>query len=122
MWKSIGGLARCQEVNQEIASFVDVMIGNEEDFTVCLGFKVEGADENLAHIEIDSFKRMIEQAVAKYPEFPGDGDNAAGRQERYHQRLGRGSLARGTIFANRVRTPAWRSWTASEAATVSPRG
>ncbi len=69
LWKSIGGLARCQEVNQEIASFVDVMIGNEEDFTACLGFEVEGADANLAHIEIDSFKRMIEQALARYPNF-----------------------------------------------------
>ena len=45
------------------------MIGNEEDFTACLGFHVKGADENLSTIEIDSFKRMIEQAVAKYPNF-----------------------------------------------------
>ena len=69
LWKSIGGQKRCQEVNQEIAGFVDVMIGNEEDFTACLGFQVEGADEHLTHIELDSFQRMIEQAVAKYPNF-----------------------------------------------------
>ena len=45
LWKSIGGQKRAQEVNREIARHVDVMIGNEEDFTACLGFHVEGADE-----------------------------------------------------------------------------
>ena len=42
LWKSIGGLKKAQEVNREIAKYVDVMIGNEEDFTACLGFEVEG--------------------------------------------------------------------------------
>src|SRR5215470_16852781 len=46
LWKSIGGEKRAQEVNREIAKHVDVMLGNEEDFTACLGFKVEGADEH----------------------------------------------------------------------------
>ena len=34
---------RATEVNRELARYVDVMIGNEEDFTACLGFQVEGA-------------------------------------------------------------------------------
>ena len=46
--KSIGGQDRAQEVNREIAKYVDVMIGNEEDFTACLGFEVEGVDENIS--------------------------------------------------------------------------
>lgn len=69
LWKSIGGKARCQEVNREIARYVDVMIGNEEDFTACLGFEVEGVDENISEIELDSFKAMIERAVAEFPNF-----------------------------------------------------
>jgi len=69
LWKSIGGQARAQEVNREIARYVDVMIGNEEDFTACLGFEVEGVDANLTNLETDSFKRMIEKAVAAYPNF-----------------------------------------------------
>lgn len=69
LWKSIGGLKRAQEVNREIARYVDVMIGNEEDFTACLGFEVEGVDENISHIEVDAFKRMIEQAVKEFPNF-----------------------------------------------------
>lgn len=69
LWKSIGGKAKAQEVNREIARHVDVMIGNEEDFTACLGFEVEGVDENISSIEIDQFKKMIEVAVAEFPNF-----------------------------------------------------
>ena len=69
LWKSIGGQKRAQEVNREIAKYVDVMIGNEEDFTACLGFHVEGADENLLHIDVTAFKKMIETAVKEYPNF-----------------------------------------------------
>jgi 2-dehydro-3-deoxygluconokinase len=69
LWKSIGGLAKAQEVNREIAKHVDVMIGNEEDFTASLGFKVKGADEKLSHIDTSAFKAMIETAVKAFPNF-----------------------------------------------------
>ncbi|MBP7948857.1 MAG: sugar kinase [Verrucomicrobiales bacterium] len=69
LWKSIGGQKRAQEVNREIARHVDVMIGNEEDFTACLGFQVEGADEHLLDIDVSAFKKMIESAVREYPNF-----------------------------------------------------
>src|SRR5205814_1812315 len=48
LWKSIGGLPRAQEVNRQLAPLVDVMLGNEEDFTAALGFEVEGVDEDLS--------------------------------------------------------------------------
>ena len=69
LWKSIGGHAKAQEVNRNIAKNVDVMIGNEEDFTACLGFEVEGVDENISSIEVDSFKNMINTAVKDFPNF-----------------------------------------------------
>ena len=69
LWKSIGGPKRAQEVNREIARHVDVMIGNEEDFTACLGFRIEGADDNLQHLDVSAFKRMIATAVQAYPNF-----------------------------------------------------
>jgi 2-dehydro-3-deoxygluconokinase len=69
LWKSIGGQKRAQEVNREIGRHVDVMIGNEEDFTACLGFRVEGADEHLLRIDVTAFKKMIEAAVKAYPNF-----------------------------------------------------
>jgi 2-dehydro-3-deoxygluconokinase len=69
LWKAIGGQKRAQEVNRRIAKSVDVMIGNEEDFTACLGFEVEGADENLSEIDVGSFKRMLEKATREFPNF-----------------------------------------------------
>ena len=67
LWKSIGGQARAQQVNQALAGSVDVMIGNEEDFTAALGFAVEGADANLTHLPIEGFESMIAQVVKTYP-------------------------------------------------------
>ena len=69
MWSAIGGIKKAQEVNKEIASYVDVMIGNEEDFTACLGFKIEGNDENLKKLNIDGYKKMIGEAAKTYPNF-----------------------------------------------------
>lgn len=69
LWKSIGGLKKAQEVNREIARHVDVMIGNEEDFTASLGFEVRGADASLSSIETGAFKAMIEEAARAYPNF-----------------------------------------------------
>ena len=69
MWKDIGGLAKAQEVNKKIAQYVDVMIGNEEDFTACLGFEIEGNDENLKSLNIDGYKKMINEAAKVYPNF-----------------------------------------------------
>src|SRR5207249_1626113 len=48
---------------------VDVMLGNEEDFTACLGFEVEGVDESHSKLEIENFRRMIEQATEQFPNF-----------------------------------------------------
>src|SRR5580693_3375379 len=69
LWKSIGGQKKAREVNREIAKYVDVMIGNEEDFTASLGFEVKGADASLSHLETEAFKRMIEKVVAEYENF-----------------------------------------------------
>ena len=69
LWKSIGGKARAQEVNREIAPLVDVMLGNEEDFTACLGFEVEGLDEHHSKLDIKNFRRMIERATSEFPNF-----------------------------------------------------
>ncbi len=67
LWKSIGGRERAQEVNRVLAGYVDVMLGNEEDFTSALGFEVEGLDANLSKLDPDSFRRMIQGVIAAYP-------------------------------------------------------
>ena len=69
MWNAIGGIKKAQEVNKEIAKYVDVMIGNEEDFTACLGLEIEGNDKDLKELNVDGYKKMIEKAVKIYPNF-----------------------------------------------------
>ena len=69
LWNFIGGKARAQEVNKEIAKYIDVMIGNEEDFTACLGFEVEGNDANLKELNLEGYKKMINKAAQTYPNF-----------------------------------------------------
>ncbi len=69
MWSAIGGLEKCREVNREVAKYVDVMIGNEEDFTACLGLEVEGNDENLSALNLDGYYKMVRTAAKVYPNF-----------------------------------------------------
>ncbi len=69
LWEDYGGQPACQKTNRAIAPLVDVMIGNEEDFTACLGLHVEGVDENLADLPIEGFSKMIDQAVSEFPNF-----------------------------------------------------
>jgi 2-dehydro-3-deoxygluconokinase len=67
LWKAIGGKSKAQEVNRRLAPLVDVMIGNEEDFTAALGFAVSGLDEQHSTLEAAGFKKMIETIVKEYP-------------------------------------------------------
>jgi 2-dehydro-3-deoxygluconokinase len=69
LWKSIGGQARARAVNRELAPHVDVMLGNEEDFTAALGFEVAGLDEHLSALDPANFAAMIGAAVAAFPNF-----------------------------------------------------
>lgn len=69
MWSAIGGIGKAQEVNKEIAKYVDVMIGNEEDFTACLGLQIEGNEAGLKKLDIGGYKDMIGEAVRTYPNF-----------------------------------------------------
>ena len=78
LWKGIGGEARAQEVNKRLASLVDVMIGNEEDFTASLGFEVEGVDEHLTDLDTTAFRAMIAKASAAYPNFQAIGTTLRG--------------------------------------------
>ena len=67
LWKAVGGQPRAQQVNRAIAPFIDVMIGNEEDFTAALGFTVPGLDTNLTDLDTAAFAAMIDQVQATYP-------------------------------------------------------
>ncbi|OHB52811.1 MAG: sugar kinase [Planctomycetes bacterium GWF2_42_9] len=69
LWKSIGGQKKAQEVNRKLAPYIDVMMGNEEDFTACLGLEVSGMDKHLSKLDPSNFKKMILEAVKQFPNF-----------------------------------------------------
>lgn len=69
LWQAIGGVERAREVNLRLAQHVDVMLGNEEDFTACLGLEVEGVDEHLTALDTSAFRAMIERAATAFPNF-----------------------------------------------------
>jgi 2-dehydro-3-deoxygluconokinase len=68
IWKAIGGQARAREVNQRLAPLVDVMLGNEEDFTACLGFEVPDTDIHAGAVQAHNFRQMIGEVAVAYPQ------------------------------------------------------
>ena len=62
-----GREAELKEAFHEIASVSDILIGNEEDFQLCLGFAGPEAGGKELSSKIDRFKAMIDQVRAKYP-------------------------------------------------------
>jgi 2-dehydro-3-deoxygluconokinase len=67
LWKSLGGKKHAQEVNRRLAPQVNVMLGNEEDFSAALGYEIPGMDENFSNFAVDGFKKMITEVVKDYP-------------------------------------------------------
>jgi 2-dehydro-3-deoxygluconokinase len=69
LWKGIGGPDKARAVNRELAPLIDVMLGNEEDFTAALGFEVDDLDPQHSKLEVTNFQKMIESATQEFPNF-----------------------------------------------------
>jgi len=67
LWRSFGGKKKAHEVNRKIAPHVDVMLGNEEDFSAALGYELPGTDEHLSTLDPEEFKQMIVEVVKEFP-------------------------------------------------------
>jgi 2-dehydro-3-deoxygluconokinase len=67
LWKAIGGKARAQEVNRELVRKVDLLLGNEEDFSAMLGVALEGVTEDFEELPIASYEKMLRDLAAAYP-------------------------------------------------------
>ena len=67
LWKSIGGQKQAQSVNRDLAPLVDVLFGNEEDFTAALGFEVPGMDKHITEYQVDGFKQMMPRIAQEFP-------------------------------------------------------
>ena len=66
LWKVRGGIQTCREVNRACVAEVDVVLGNEEDFSVCLGLDT-AADESFRHLDVDAYKAMVRRAATQFP-------------------------------------------------------
>jgi 2-dehydro-3-deoxygluconokinase len=71
LWQSAGGTEKAKQVNRRLAPLVDVMIGNEEDFTAAFGYEVPGADKDLSKLDPQGFRQMISEVVKDFPDFKG---------------------------------------------------
>jgi 2-dehydro-3-deoxygluconokinase len=67
LWKSIGGKAKAQEVNRELVRKVDLLLGNEEDFSAMLGVQIKGVSEDFAELPIAGYEEMLREVAAIYP-------------------------------------------------------
>ena len=67
LWKSIGGKAKAQEVNRALVKKLDVLFGNEEDFSAMLGIKLEGVGEDFNELPVASYEKMLREVAASYP-------------------------------------------------------
>jgi 2-dehydro-3-deoxygluconokinase len=66
LWKSIGGKDRAQAINRGLVRKVDVLLGNEEDFTAALGFAVDGAGEDYTRLDAAAYRPMIDAVMREY--------------------------------------------------------
>jgi len=55
------------EVTKKLVPYIDVLIGNEEDFQKVLGSEVEGTGQDLKSLPVEGYKKMVERVVKTYP-------------------------------------------------------
>jgi len=67
LWKSIGGKLKAQEVNRELVRKVDLLLGNEEDFSAMLGVELKGVAEDFAELPIAAYEEMLREVAVLYP-------------------------------------------------------
>jgi 2-dehydro-3-deoxygluconokinase len=67
LWKSIGGKFKAQEVNRELVRKVDILLGNEEDFSSMLGVQIKGVSEDFGDLPIPAYEQMLREVAAAYP-------------------------------------------------------
>jgi len=68
LWEAYGGVPQAQAVNRRIASLVDVLIGNEEDFTACLGVDIPGSSPGFGHLSVEGYEAMLTEVARQFPD------------------------------------------------------
>jgi 2-dehydro-3-deoxygluconokinase len=63
LWTS----ARAIEVMKNVMPYIDVIIGNEEDFEKMLGIKADGGTESYSDLDPENYRTVAEKVVKAYP-------------------------------------------------------
>src|SRR5690606_993560 len=67
LWKDRGGMEEAQRVNRTLMPLVDILFGNEEDFSAALGFELPDVDDQFSELPTAAFRQMITRVVEAYP-------------------------------------------------------
>lgn len=67
LWKASGGPEAAAATNRKLVNQVDVLLGNEEDFSAALGFSLEGVDESHVDLDVAVYERLHRDVLAGYP-------------------------------------------------------
>ncbi len=55
------------DCTRHLVPYIDVLIGNEEDFQKVLGVTVRGTDERLRNLSVEGYKSMVKEVVSRHP-------------------------------------------------------
>lgn len=67
LWKASGGTEAAAETNRALVEQVDVLLGNEEDFSAALGYSLEGVDESHTDLDVSVYERLHRDVLGGYP-------------------------------------------------------
>ena len=67
LWKASGGPEAAAETNRKLVEQVDVLLGNEEDFSAALGYSLEGVDESHTDLDVSAYERLHREILDGYP-------------------------------------------------------
>jgi 2-dehydro-3-deoxygluconokinase len=67
LWKASGGPGAAAATNRKLVEQVDVLLGNEEDFSAALGFSPAGIDESHTGLDVGVYERLHEEVLGGYP-------------------------------------------------------
>jgi len=67
LWKASGGPEAAAETNRRLVEQVDVLLGNEEDFSAALGYALDAVDESLTDLDVGAYERLHREVLGGYP-------------------------------------------------------
>ena len=120
LWKGIGGKTKARDVNRELVSDVDVLFGNEEDFSATLDIPIEGVADGLRSIcRSPAMNRCCIALPKLYPNLKLIASTLRTARTATKTTGARSRCTKARSFM--CRSARWKSWTVWAVAIRSPR-